>query len=228
MRPGSYINSLARTADGSIFAATETGLYRNNPTTGAWVQVSGVPNTPFSETVFLARDGSLYYNVYYSYAYKSIDNGNSWSTLTALGTLDVHEMVETPDERLFLAAENFPSRVFSSSDHGATWQVQTIPAASYYQDLALGTSGEVYVSGVAFVYRITNGAVDVAILGNPAGGFNEERVYGIEQAPDGHLLAVYQHTLYRSDIAVPEPGVATCLLVLCVASARKLRRRRAL
>ena len=216
--------ALARTPDGTIFAATVGGLLKLSPESTTWVDLT---TNASILSVFRARDGSLYYSdeSLLSYdTYKSSDNGNSWSILPALHGRVVKEMVETPDERLFIAPSGSASfnGFYSSSDHGASWGFQDIPSA-YLQDMAVGTSGEVYMGGFVYVYRLDNGILDKAVLGNGNLGFTQALVQVVEQAPDGHLLGICNSTLYRSDIAVPEPATLSFLLVLVLASARRLR-----
>ncbi len=143
---GHYIHDLRRDESGSVYAASDAGVYRLE-NSGRWRHI-GLPRS-FPTFLCAAPWGDLYLGLNYAGAYRSQDRGASWRPLLLPHEL-ANSMTVTKRGDLLLASEH---GVVRSRDRGDTWQqldidedVRTIFTVPSTGGIVAGTMNSVFRS----------------------------------------------------------------------------------
>jgi photosystem II stability/assembly factor-like uncharacterized protein len=96
--------------------------------------------------------------------FRSTDNGDTWARLTAgLKNEYVQALAIKPDGVIFAATYNGQySRIITSTNNGNTWAEQTLPRTLNIEDIAVNSSGHVFIVSTesdetsAGIYRSTD------------------------------------------------------------------------
>ncbi|MBL7991064.1 MAG: hypothetical protein JNN25_06470 [Candidatus Kapabacteria bacterium] len=126
----SNILQLKTAADGTLYAATEQGMFRSSDTDNGsfWVSIQNdLPAIP-RQALEIAQDGSIIVGTTPSGAYRSTTRGASWvkiSSLPSVQTISKHS-----DGTLI--ATSGSDGLYQSSDNGASWTKITTDPTDYY------------------------------------------------------------------------------------------------
>ena len=191
------VGSLADTpADGELWRATNTGLFRTSG--GAPERVSGVLRTPGGE-------GQISEQLVVSFAgpdrmiasghpaagdalppalglISSVDDGRSWRSVSELGTADFHALEPSGSE--LVAAMSGQAQVLVSGDAGRRWQARTAPGVLV--DMAVDPGGSA---------RWVGSTADGLHLSRDGGGSWRP----VDPTPNARFAWPAPETLYRLD-----------------------------
>jgi YVTN family beta-propeller protein len=218
--PGGSVNALAASpdfsADRTLLAGTDYGVYLSSDGGGSWVTLSVAiaptrlilsPDYPTDPTVFAVTDAT---RESYDVLYRSVDGGVNWLPVWYGGA--VHDLALSPDFAVdgtaFLAVSLFPGQVLRSNDFGVTWQALPDPM-DLEPVLHLAVSPNfpadhtLFVAGYGPMHRSTDGGASWQRLN--AAGPNYSLAISPHYATDRTVWAVYREM--EGSAMQPEAGV---------------------
>lgn len=149
------------------------------PVTTTWVQLTQIPEHDWAEAgistdgsvIYLARDNS---NV----LYKSVDNGQNWTTQTISGSKSWYGMGVSGDGSKIMLAPWSSSPLYISTDSGVNWTTSWPSWASQFDDfnsIAMSEDGQTVIStqrSYSRTYVSTDGGATWPISRPVYGNFN--------------------------------------------------------
>lgn len=189
----SYIWALSVMPNGSVYAATEKGLYRSAGNAAEW-QLTELKDKDV-RTIAADTKGNLFAGVWGGGVLKSSDGGNSWMQAEEFPkTAAVQSITVTPSGEVF--AGTFGAGIFRSDDQGKSWQKQDIEYDHIWA-IESDAKGNLYAGsygGGLYISR-DNGASWKKKEGLSAG-----YIYNINTSGDGQVyLAAWNSGVYMSD-----------------------------
>lgn len=118
------VNQVVEMSDGTLLAATYTGVFRSGDGGGHWeAVVNGLPTATAIAIVCDASD-RIFVSIYTRGIYKSLDGGDTWSTTGAASGRIVTSLAAVAQS---IFAGTSDGAVFRSTNSGVAWQEFPIP-----------------------------------------------------------------------------------------------------
>lgn len=150
-----YVTTLARNAEGTLFAGTTTGVYRSQDDGATW-QVLTALGTGLQVQAMAVGTPYLFVGTATG-IYRSADGGETWAfTATGMDNTNVTSLVVNPQGTVFAGTNPVQTgcTVFRSRNHGNFWScVQPSGNALQVHALALDPAGTLLAGGYRQVYR---------------------------------------------------------------------------
>jgi photosystem II stability/assembly factor-like uncharacterized protein len=136
-------------AQGTLYAATNGGLFRFNPKANLWMKVLPSRMDQHMKVSDLDLSGPVWFIATANGVYDSKNHGASWQPVGMLGN---QAFTSVRNNGGVLAAASY-SKVYTSTNNGASWQQIHIPTVSYISSMTLDGSGYVWLNTPQGVYR---------------------------------------------------------------------------
>ncbi len=147
---GPYVYSFAESG-GSLFAATNLGVYRTNDEGQSWVNTTSGVLSGTAYAVGVTPDGTLLAGTGFG-VYRSSDAGGSW-TQSGLQTSTVYYLSAAGDGTLYAGTSH--DGVFRSTDGGLTWSITGL-VRNDIQALVANAAGDLFAGVYGGVVRSTD------------------------------------------------------------------------
>ena len=181
--PGGHVRDVFATPEGTVYAASSTGIYRLPAEAAEWTRIN--VNVPIGESeVPIVEDRGVLYVVSVDEIFASTDNGETWDVFCTrpkgdpIGLIIMDEP-RVPDVTMYLALRD--EGVFQSTDSGTHWR-----------HLNEGLTGE-RVSAVAAVENTLFAGTDHGLHRLDSGGW---RKLPVGMSNTVYSLAVLERSLY--------------------------------
>ena len=172
---GLNLNAYALVVDGggTLYAATQGGVFASADCTSWIARNAGLPNTAglYSPTVLAVgptNSANIYAGVSGTGIYRSTDGGATWSAASTqpAGT-EVRALAIKPGTSTTLFAASYGAGAFKSTDGGATWATCAgQPANLDLRSLATDATGKLYAGSEAGVFASSDDCASWSALNN--------------------------------------------------------------
>lgn len=196
----SNILQLKTAADGTLYAATEQGMFRSSNNGTSWNSIQNdLPLIP-RQALEIARDGSIIVGTLNG-TYRSTTQGASWVKISSLPT--IQGISKHEDGTLIVAAGT--DGLYQSNDNGASWTKITAASTDYFSS-AFFSSDKKTLFGSSFVGLLRSvdaGKTWTNIFANDPAQAKE--VFSSALSPTGQIvIGTRDSGMYRS----PDNGVS--------------------
>jgi Bacterial Ig-like domain (group 3)/FG-GAP-like repeat/Beta-propeller repeat/FG-GAP repeat len=144
------VDSMAATADGSLYAATSgSGVYKSTNQGGLWTAVNtGLSSSSYAGRNSLSASGTTVYFALGS-MYKTTNGGASWTAIAS--NIGAGSVAASPQNASILYAVTYSSTVVESTNGGATWSSPGtgLPSNLGISELVVDPSNSTHVLVVA-------------------------------------------------------------------------------
>ena len=122
--PGGHVRDIFATSEGTVYAASSTGMYRLSADATEWARINANVSIGESEVPMVENRGTLYF-VSADEIFASTDNGETWDVFCTCPKGDpigliIMDEVRVPDMIMYLALRD--KGVFRSTDGGTHWK----------------------------------------------------------------------------------------------------------
>ncbi len=182
-----------------LFFVFSLGLKSQN----LWEQLSG-PYGGLIHTIVSAPNGNLF-AFSFNGIYRSANGGLNWVLITAPSLKNFTTGCAAPNGYIYAATGNFTSKIYRSTDNGATWEERLSDGGYEFNDMTVTPSGTV-LAGTYYVfsfhgqttqggdiYRSTNNGATFALS-----AFGDLAVGAIKTNINGDLYVATLNGLYKS------------------------------
>lgn len=189
----SYIWSLSVKSDGTIYAATERGLYKSTENAASW-NTTNLKDMDI-RAVALDKNGILYAGIWGGGVLKSADGGSSWNQAGKLpANAAVHSLAITASGEIY--AGTFGYGLLRSQNHGDSWQKMDV-GYDHIWTLEADANGTLYAGtyGGGLYVSADNGTT-----WKKKDGLSSGYVYSINATGNGQVyLSTWNSGVYMSD-----------------------------
>ncbi|HEY6953366.1 MAG TPA: T9SS type A sorting domain-containing protein [Bacteroidota bacterium] len=194
---GAQISDISLDTAQYVYAATDKGLFVQNPDSNVWHAVSSLTQLTNLSRVFVDRENRILAAGSSGGLYMSTNNGTSWSAApTGLGTNIVGLMADDAYHNLFVSAAPFAfssSRLYRSAGGTGTWQIvdtsiSRIVGSASFQTMNINTitGDSMLIAGTSFgVFMSTDQGLTWTMNNN---GIKAENISGIAKTASGKIL----------------------------------------
>jgi photosystem II stability/assembly factor-like uncharacterized protein len=134
---------------GTLYAATNGGLFRYNSKAQMWMKVLPARMDSHLRVSDLDLNGSVWYLATGDGVYESRNSGTSWMPVAALGK-QAFMSVHSNGKKVTAAAYQ---KVFESSNEGRSWEQVHIPLVSYVSGMTMDANGYVWLNSPEGVFH---------------------------------------------------------------------------
>lgn len=186
----SNVSQLKIASEGTIYAATEQGIFRSSDKGTSWSNT-----TTASSSMEIAQDGSVIVGTYNS-AFRSSNQGASWTKIASLPSLQ--GITKHNDGTLIAAAGG--NGIFQSNDNGAAWTRIVFDAAKYYSRAFLSSDKKaVFTTILDGLMRSEDGGKTwTNVLPDTTGQAKEVVCSAISPTTGAIIVGTRNNGLYRS------------------------------
>ncbi|MCX6137526.1 MAG: T9SS type A sorting domain-containing protein [Ignavibacteriales bacterium] len=148
---GGKVNSIAISANGSIFAAVDGGVFRSTNNGNIWI-LAGLNNRTVN-SLSINSSGYIFAGTTNHGVYRSTDNGNKW-TQTGITDRTVGSLCTNSNGYIFAGTIYYG--IYLSTDNGSSWS-QTSLNNMPVNSLSINSSGHIFAATTGYgIYRSTN------------------------------------------------------------------------
>jgi photosystem II stability/assembly factor-like uncharacterized protein len=146
---GHDVFKVSQDPKGTLYAATNGGLFRYNTKARLWMKVLPARMDSHLRVSDLDLNGPVWYLATQDGVYESKNSGTSWAAVASLGKQSFISVQS--NGKVIAAAGN--SKVFESTNNGHSWQQIHIPLVSYVSGMTMDANGYVWLNSPEGVYH---------------------------------------------------------------------------
>jgi photosystem II stability/assembly factor-like uncharacterized protein len=146
---GHDVFKVSEDSKGTLYAATNGGLFRYNSKIQMWMKVLPARMDSHMRVSDLDLSGPVWYLATQDGVYESRNSGTSWIPVAALGK-QAFTNVQSSGKKVTAAAYQ---KVFESSNEGRSWEQIHIPLVSYISGMTMDANGYVWLNSPEGVFH---------------------------------------------------------------------------